>query len=71
MRKGWGLVGPAGRACGIPYDVRRCFPTEHYGKLDIPENSEPTGDVWARAKVRADEVMQSIEIIESLLPNPV
>ncbi len=66
-----GLVGPAGRACGIPYDVRRCFPTEHYGQLDIPENAEPTGDVWARAKVRADEVMQSIGIIESLLPDPV
>jgi len=66
-----GLVGPAGRACGMPYDVRRCFPTEHYGELDIPENAEPTGDVWARAKVRADEVMQSIEIIEALLTDPV
>lgn len=66
-----GLVGPAGRACGIPFDVRRCFPTEQYGGLEIPENSEPTGDVWARARVRADEVMQSLEIIESLLSSPV
>ena len=66
-----GLVGPAGRACGLPYDVRRCFPTEYYGELNIPENAEPTGDVYARAKVRADEVMQSIDIIESLLPRPV
>ena len=66
-----GLVGPAGRACGMPYDVRRCFATEQYDRLDIPENAEPTGDVYARAKVRADEVMQSIEIIESLLQNPV
>lgn len=66
-----GLVGPAGRACGIPYDVRRCFPTEHYGKLDIPENAELTGDVYARAKVRADEVMQSIELIQSMLIDPV
>jgi Ni,Fe-hydrogenase III large subunit/NADH:ubiquinone oxidoreductase subunit 2 (subunit N) len=65
-----GLVGPAGRACGNPYDVRRCFPTEQYDKLDIPENAEPTGDVYARARVRADEVMQSIAIIESLLPEP-
>lgn len=66
-----GLVGPAGRACGLPYDVRRCFPTEQYGDLDIPENAEPTGDVYARAKMRADEVMQSIGIIESLLRDPV
>ena len=66
-----GLVGPAGRACGIAYDVRRCFPNEHYGQIDIPENAKSTGDVWARAKVRADEVMQSIEIIGALLEVPV
>jgi Ni,Fe-hydrogenase III large subunit len=62
-----GLVGPAGRACGIPYDVRRVFPSEHYAQLDIPENAEPSGDVYARAKVRGDEVLQSIEIVEELL----
>jgi Ni,Fe-hydrogenase III large subunit len=66
-----GLVGPAGRASGIPYDVRRCFPTEHYQRLDIPQKAEPTGDVYARAKVRADEVLQSIAIIESLLSSPI
>jgi Ni,Fe-hydrogenase III large subunit len=66
-----GLVGPAGRACGIPYDVRRCFPTEGYGQLDIPENAEKSGDVYARAKVRADEVLQSIDLIQSLLTAPV
>jgi len=66
-----GLVGPAGRACGLAYDVRRCFSTERYEYLHIPENAESTGDVYARAKVRADEVMQSIEIIEMLLSRPV
>jgi Ni,Fe-hydrogenase III large subunit len=65
-----GLVGPCGRASGIPYDVRRCFPTEQYLQLDIPQNAEPSGDVYARAKVRADEVMQSIEMVESLLNSP-
>jgi Ni,Fe-hydrogenase III large subunit len=66
-----GLVGPAGRACGIPYDVRRCFPTEHYPDIDIPENAESTGDVYARAKVRGDEAMQSIAIVERLLDEPI
>jgi Ni,Fe-hydrogenase III large subunit len=66
-----GLVGPAARACGIPYDVRRCFPTEFYGRLHIPEKTRSTGDVWARAKVRADEVMQSIGFVESLLKEPI
>ena len=30
-----------------------------------------TGDVYARAKVRADEILQSIDLIQSLLNNPV
>jgi Ni,Fe-hydrogenase III large subunit len=66
-----GLVGPAGRACGLPYDVRRCFPTENYPNLEIPENAESTGDVYARAKVRADEIVQSIDLIQSMLKNPI
>ena len=66
-----GLVGPAGRACGIAYDVRRCFPTEYYKNLDIPENAKSTGDVYARAEVRADEILQSINLIQSLLTDPV
>ena len=66
-----GLVGPAGRACGLSYDVRRAFPTEYYPQLEIPEYGPASGDVYARARVRADEVLQSIEIIQSLLKEPV
>jgi len=66
-----GLVGPTGRASGIPYDARRCFPTEHYHRLNIPQKAKSTGDVYARARVRADEVLQSIAIIESLLSSPI
>ncbi|MCK5348160.1 MAG: hydrogenase, partial [Desulfobacula sp.] len=66
-----GLVGPAGRASGIPYDVRRSFPTEHYSQIDIPENKKPTGDVYDRARVRYDEILQSIHIIQSLIYSPI
>ncbi len=66
-----GLVGPAGRASGIGYDVRRCFPTDHYPHLGIPENKKSTGDVYARARVRYDEILQSLDIIESLASTPV
>jgi Ni,Fe-hydrogenase III large subunit len=66
-----GLVGPAGRACGIPYDVRRCFPTGHYRRQHIPENAKSTGDVYARATIRADEVIQSIEMIQTRLSEPI
>jgi len=66
-----GLVGPAGRASGISYDVRRCFPTEYYGQLQIPENAKSTGDVYARARVRYDEVLQSMNLIQSLIDAPI
>jgi len=66
-----GLVGPAGRASGIAYDARRAFPTESSRNLEVPVHAEPSGDVYARARVRADEVMQSIGIIQSLLAEPV
>lgn len=66
-----GLVGPAGRASGIPYDVRCGFPTEYYGQLDIPENKKIAGDVYARARIRYDEILQSIRIIQSLIHAPV
>ena len=66
-----GLVGPAGRASGIQHDIRRDFPTEHYPNLDISEYAEPRCDVYARAKVRADEIMHSINIIKSLLKDEI
>ena len=65
-----GLVGPAGRASGLPYDARRCFPTEHYAQLDIPEHPMPSGDVYARARIRGDEIIQSMDIVEALLDEP-
>ncbi|WP_373498198.1 NADH-quinone oxidoreductase subunit C [Desulfococcus sp.] len=66
-----GLVGPAGRASGLAYDARRCFPMEYYVHLHIPENPKFTGDVYARAWVRADEILQSINIVKSLLDHPI
>jgi len=39
--------------------------------MDIPENAKPSGDVYARAKMRAEEVIQSIGIIKSLLAAPI
>ena len=62
-----GLVGPAGRACGVLYDARRTFPTENYPNLYVPENDTVSGDVYARARVRADETLQSMEMVRFML----
>ncbi len=66
-----GLVGPAGRASGLAYDVRRCFPMEHYGEIRISETKQSTGDVYARARIRNDEILESMSLIQSLIQQPV
>jgi Ni,Fe-hydrogenase III large subunit len=54
-----GLVGPAGRASGLNRDVRHDFPTGAYRFAYIPMSTESTGDVYARAFVRALEIRRS------------
>jgi Ni,Fe-hydrogenase III large subunit len=65
-----GLVGPAGRASGLSYDVRRAFPTEAYADLVVRPIMVSSGDVFARAKMRANEARQSMALLENLLAQP-
>ncbi len=62
-----GLVGYAGRACGLKYDARVSFPTECYGELPANKNEKTDGDVCSRATVRREEIMHSTRLITSLL----
>ncbi|WLE98861.1 MAG: hydrogenase [Candidatus Electrothrix communis] len=62
-----GLVGYAGRACGLPYDARVKFPTECYGDLPGNSNNKTDGDVASRAEVRREEIMHSIHLVNTLL----
>lgn len=66
-----GLVGPAGRACGLSYDVRSAFANEHYPNLNIADKGPYGGDVYARARIRADEALQSIDMVLDMLKEPV
>lgn len=62
----WSVTGPALRASGIAYDVRKAFPYcgyENY-EFDIPTRSE--GDAYARFLVRLDEMEESIRIIRQV-----
>jgi len=47
-----GMVGPAARASGVDRDVRRDFPTGAYAERPIPVATWPSGDVFARARIR-------------------
>ncbi len=59
----WGLTGPALRASGIAYDVRKAFPYGGYEnyQFDVPTRTE--GDAYARFLVRLDEMDESMRIV--------
>ncbi len=63
------LSGPNLRASGIAKDLRKDSPYEIYNKLDFEICVEQTGDVWARYKVRMNEIKESVKIIRQILGN--
>lgn len=63
----FGLVGVAARAAGIEYDARNCFVHGAYPQYAMPSSVEKGGDVLARGRVRAKEIISSLEILELLL----
>ncbi|MGW8192851.1 MAG: NADH-quinone oxidoreductase subunit D-related protein [Desulforhopalus sp.] len=67
IAKDLGLVGYAGRGCGIEYDARQTFPTECYAELPGNGNLVANGDVNSRAEVRREEIMHSLKLIGVLL----
>jgi Ni,Fe-hydrogenase III large subunit len=70
MAEDLGLVGYAGRACGLAYDARVVFPSECYPELPHNTNQMTSGDVYSRATVRREEIMHSLALIELLLQRP-
>ena len=65
--KGLHVVGPAGRASGMDRDTRRDHPYAAYDELNFKVPAMKSGDVFARTKIRSDEVAESIGLIEQAL----
>jgi NADH-quinone oxidoreductase subunit D len=63
----YGVSGPVLRGSGVEYDVRKADPHYVYDKMKfrIPVKSE--GDVFARYRVRYEEILESIRIIRQAL----
>ena len=62
-----GLSGPAARASGVNWDIRRDEPYEAYDELefDVPVRTE--GDIYARYMCRIDEMRQSSRMLRQLI----
>ena len=61
-----GIIGLAGRACGIPVDLRKIFPGV-YQEVKFKIVTQQAGDVLARLRLRIAEFKESSRIIEEIL----
>jgi len=63
----YGAVGPIGRASSLDRDLRRDHPYAAYEEIDFDVPVLHEGDAFARARLRLEETMQSLHIIERVL----
>ena len=64
-----GLVGLVSRASGIPCDVRADFPYGIYRYSSVVSPTLDSGDVYARAKLRAVEIRNSVQFLVEQIEN--
>lgn len=64
-----GAVGPVLRASGVKSDIRTDDPYAAYGEFEFEVPIEESGDVLARALIRARETRESIGIVNQILGN--
>lgn len=62
-----GMVGPAARASQLEQDVRIDYSSGIWQFYHVPISLAATGDVYARALVRRQEVMRSLEFLLKIL----
>jgi NADH:ubiquinone oxidoreductase subunit D len=63
----YGLTGGCLRGSGVSYDVRRAAPYQVYDRLEFDVPVETDGDVYARYRVRVEEMRQSLRIIRQAI----
>ncbi|MBE7543593.1 MAG: NADH dehydrogenase (quinone) subunit D [Bryobacteraceae bacterium] len=62
-----GVTGPMIRAAGVKWDIRKSEPYSSYEKFDFNIPVQQEGDVFARFRVRMDEMRESIKIVNQCL----
>ncbi len=60
-------TGPAGRASGVRYDVRKAFPYAAYGSLDFAVSEHNNGDVNCRMNMKIEECLASLDLMACVL----
>jgi NADH-quinone oxidoreductase subunit C/D len=65
----WGVTGQGLRACGFEWDFRKKRPYSGYEQFEFDIPTGKNGDCYDRAVVHAEELFQSVHIIEQCLNN--
>jgi NADH-quinone oxidoreductase subunit D len=63
----FGVTGPALRAAGVPWDVRKLHPYSGYERFDFEVPTRTEADCYARYQVRLAEIEQSARIVRQAL----
>ncbi|HVF03981.1 MAG TPA: NADH-quinone oxidoreductase subunit D [Frankiaceae bacterium] len=70
-----GITGPMIRSAGYAWDLRKTEPYCGYETYDFEVVTHQDADVWARYRIRMDEMAESLKIVEQALdrlrPGPV
>lgn len=67
MAKAFGAVGPTRRASGLEFDVRTYAPYGAYRQFATEVVVEPAGDVLARVRVKVNEALESLRLLDAAL----